>query len=405
MISNNKHNRSNLNTKYKNQYTIILIIVIASLLYYFLSSTTTTATNYIQQQQKEQQQQNNFKSLNNNSNNNNKNNNSNSNKKDNNINLLNNKKQKSKQKDINNNYYNNNNTKEDNNNNNIEMSSRIVSKVSTGMMTSDGAGVKLRRIIGGPISDLDPFLLLDEFKSDDPNQYIAGFPSHPHRGFETVTYMLRGTMEHKDHKGNYGLLKANSVSWMSAGKGIIHSEMPIVDRDKVVWGFQLWVNLPKSHKMMEPRYQDIPAKNIPEVTEESGGKTRVIAGVYKNITGPIVGIVTNPLYLDVKLSPGSTFSEEIPNDHQAFVYVFEGSGRFGPKSKGKEVKTSQIGILQGGQGRDRIEVIAGDSDEGVRFLLVACKPLNEPIARYGPFVMNTEAEIQQAFKDYQAGRF
>ncbi|KAN0029485.1 hypothetical protein ACTA71_007614 [Dictyostelium dimigraforme] len=403
MISH-KHSRTNLNNKYKNIYTITFIIVIASLLYYFLSSTTTTATTYIQQQQLLQQQQqqqpqqpqqhNTLKPINSNSNNN---------KKDNNINLLNNnKKQKLKEKDN----TNNNTEKEDKNNNNtIEMSSRIVSKVSTGMMTSDGAGVKLRRIIGGPISDLDPFLLLDEFKSDDPNQYIAGFPSHPHRGFETVTYMLRGTMEHKDHKGNYGLLKANSVSWMSAGRGIIHSEMPQLDRDKVVWGFQLWVNLPKSHKMMEPRYQDIPAKNIPEVIEEGGGKTRIIAGVYKNITGPIVGIVTNPLYLDVKLSPGSTFSEEIPNDHQAFVYVFEGSARFGPKSKGKEVKTSQIGILQGGQGRDRIDVIAGDSDEGVRFLLVACKPLNEPIARYGPFVMNTEAEIQQAFKDYQAGRF
>ncbi|EAL61720.1 pirin family protein [Dictyostelium discoideum AX4] len=406
MVSH-KHNRTN-NNKYKNQYTIIFIIVIASLLYYFLSSTTTTTTTYLQQQQREQEQQqqqqeqqNTFKPLNNNSNNNKKDNNNNN---INNINLLNNKKQKLK--DNNNN---NNKIKEEEdinkNNNIIEMSSRIVSKVSTGMMTSDGAGVKLRRIIGGPISDLDPFLLLDEFKSDDPNQYIAGFPSHPHRGFETVTYMLRGTMEHKDHKHNYGLLKANSVSWMSAGKGIIHSEMPIVDRDKVVWGFQLWVNLPKSHKMMEPRYQDIPAKDIPEVDEQGGGKTRIIAGVYKNITGPIAGIVTNPLYLDVKLSPGSTFSEEIPNDHQAFVYVFEGSARFGPKAKGKEVKTSQIGILQGGQDRNRIDVIAGDSDQGVRFLLVAGKPLNEPVARYGPFVMNTEAEIQQAFKDYQAGRF
>ncbi|EGC38609.1 hypothetical protein DICPUDRAFT_148704 [Dictyostelium purpureum] len=281
------------------------------------------------------------------------------------------------------------------------MASRTIAKIATGISTSDGAGVKLKRVIGGPISELDPFLLLDEFKSDKADDYIQGFPTHPHRGFETVTYMLEGLMEHKDHKGNQGMLKPGSVQWMTAGKGIIHSEMP-KQSNGLLHGFQLWVNLRKADKMIEPRYQDIPAKHIPEIPEEGGGKTRVIAGSYKGVTGPVQGIKTDPLYLDVKLAPGSLFSENIPVGHNAFVYVFEGSGRFGPKNNSKEIKTSQIGVLQV-QG-DKIDVISGEPN-GVRFLLVAAAPINEPIARYGPFVMNTQQEINQAFDDYRNGRF
>ncbi|EGG21659.1 hypothetical protein DFA_01545 [Cavenderia fasciculata] len=279
------------------------------------------------------------------------------------------------------------------------MASRVVSKIAKGIPTSDGAGVKLKRVIGGPISDLDPFLLLDEFKSDKKDDYIAGFPSHPHRGFETVTYMLAGSMEHKDHKGNKGLLRPGSIQWMTAGKGIIHSELPKQEQG-LMHGFQLWCNLPKTHKMMEPRYQDIPPKDVP-VVESDGVKVKVLAGTYRGTVGPVSGVITNPLYLDVELSPGSKFSEEIPTGHSAFAYVFQGSGFFGPKGSQKKVEESHIGVLTG-TGATHIEATGGD--DGCRFILVAGAPINEPIARYGPFVMNTEAEIKQAFDDYRNER-
>ncbi|KAF2075851.1 hypothetical protein CYY_002837 [Polysphondylium violaceum] len=280
--------------------------------------------------------------------------------------------------------------------------SRLVSKIVNGMNVSDGAGVKLKRTIGGPINSLDPFLLLDEFKNDNPKDYVSGFPEHPHRGFETVTYMLEGSMEHKDNKGNKGLLKPGSVQWMTAGRGIVHSEMPKQNKG-LIHGFQLWCNLGAKNKMMEPRYQDIPAKNIPQVLEEDGSKVKVIAGQYKDKTGPVEGILTNPTYLDVELTAGSKFTELIPEGHTSFVYVIQGGGRFGPIQNSKQVKTHQLAILETSQGRDSIDVLA--DDEGCRFLLLAAMPLNEPIARYGPFVMNTEAEIQQAIKDYQTGKF
>eukprot|EP01133_Synstelium_polycarpum_P012009 gene12009-14040_t len=279
--------------------------------------------------------------------------------------------------------------------------SRIISKIATGMNTSDGAGVKLKRVIGGPISSLDPFLLLDEFKSDKPGDYIAGFPNHPHRGFETVTYMLAGKMEHRDHKGNHGILSPGSVQWMTAGRGIIHSEKPL-QVDGLMWGFQLWVNLPAAKKMIEPRYQDIPPKDIPVITEADGTTVKIIAGVYKDKEGPVSGIVTNPLYLDVNLAAGATFSEDIPVDHAAFVYVYQGSGKFGPFSNQKKVSESQIGLLDSSAGQ---KSISATSEDGCRFLLVAAQPLREPVARHGPFVMNTQAEIQQAFYDYQSGNF
>ncbi|KAF2078116.1 hypothetical protein CYY_000587 [Polysphondylium violaceum] len=279
--------------------------------------------------------------------------------------------------------------------------SRTVGRIINGRETSDGEGVKLKRTIGGQLEVLDPFLLLDEFKSDERNDYIGGFPSHPHRGFETVTIMFNGYMEHQDHKGNKGLLTPGSVQWMTAGKGIIHSEMP-KQEDGLMHGCQLWLNLPREFKMMEPRYQDISPEKIPNI-EENGNKIRIIAGEYKNITGPVEGVVTNPTLLDVELAPGQSFTEAIPIGHTAFVYVIRGSATFGQDDESKLVKSSQLAVLEDQDTRNNVQAVAGP--EGVKFLLAAAKPIKEPIARYGPFVMNTQQEIQQAFRDYQSGKF
>eukprot|EP01132_Coremiostelium_polycephalum_P007778 gene7778-9576_t len=301
---------------------------------------------------------------------------------------------------------------------------RNIVKIINGRMTKDGGGVKLKRILGGGNTELtDPFLLLDEFKSDNPKDYKEGFPSHPHRGFETVTYMLEGNFEHRDHKGNHGLLTPGSVQWMTAGRGIIHSEMP-KQEDGMIWGFQLWVNLPKKYKMVEPRYQDIQSKDIPEVIQEDGTKVRVIAGQYKDVKGAVNGIVTDPLYLDVSLPPNTKFTQELPFQHHAFAYVFKGSATFGPSSNlspkytdpiGNVLLESQLGLLQpvddnvtllnNGIGDVKSKIDVESSKDGVRFLLIAGNPIREPIARYGPFVMNTEEEIEQAFEDYHSGAF
>ena len=277
------------------------------------------------------------------------------------------------------------------------MNLRKVAKVVPGSETSDGAGVKLKRSLGTPALDyLDPFLLLDEFKSDDGADYIAGFPDHPHRGFETVTYMLAGSMEHKDHKGHRGSLVAGSVQWMTAGRGIVHSEMP-KQTDGLMWGFQLWVNLPAKEKMCEPRYQEFPPEQIPIETLEGGTEVRVIAGRAGGVSGPVTGIVTAPLYLDVSVPPESRFEQPVPLNHNAFVYVFEGEGTVG----GEEVvRTGHLAVCQEG---DAVRVEAGES--GVRFLLIAAEPLVEPVARFGPFVMNTQEELIQAVRDFQGGRF
>ena len=278
------------------------------------------------------------------------------------------------------------------------MSERRVAKVITGQPTSDGAGVRLSRVIGTPALDhLDPFLLLDEFKSAEGSDYLAGFPDHPHRGFETVTYMLAGAMEHRDHKGNRGYLVPGSVQWMTAGRGIIHSEMPI-QKDGLMWGFQLWVNLPARDKMTAPRYQDIPPGKIPEVALGEGVRARVIAGEAGGVHGPVEGITTQPLYLDVTLAPGARLSHELPAGHNAFAYVYEGRATFGPPEAAREVATGQLAVLGDGE---RVSAAAGDSP--ARFLLLAARPLREPIARYGPFVMNTREEIAQAVEDYQRG--
>ena len=241
---------------------------------------------------------------------------------------------------------------------------------------------------------LDPFLMLDEFYSDRAEDYIRGFPDHPHRGFETVTYMIHGAMAHRDSLGNHGRLRPGSVQWMTAGRGIIHSEMP-EQEDGLMWGFQLWVNLPAAHKMTKPRYQDLDATSVVELTIDDA-QVRLIAGEAKGKRGPVDGIVTQPQMLDVKLPAGGKFSHPIPATHNSFAYVFEGSMEIGPYRK--KVNRGQLAVL--GEG----DVVTATSQQGGRMLLLAGKPIGEPVARYGPFVMNTEAELRQAFEDYRTGR-
>ena len=276
---------------------------------------------------------------------------------------------------------------------------RSVARVVRARDTSDGAGVRLRRSLGGPeLSELDPFLLLDEFRSDDPGDYLAGFPDHPHRGFETVTYMLAGHMEHRDHMGNRGDLAAGSVQWMTAGRGIIHSEMPRQEQG-LMWGFQLWVNLPAKDKLCPPRYQDIPPDAVPEVEIAGGaGSARVVAGSFQGTAGAVSGIATDPLYLDLRLAPKAEITVPFPLGHAALAYVYGGEAWAG-SAPGMRLATAQLGVLGDG---DELTLRAGE--EGARLLLIAGKPLKEPIVRHGPFVMNTREEIMQAVRDYQTGR-
>ena len=262
--------------------------------------------------------------------------------------------------------------------------------------------MKLLRALGAAeLNYLDPFLLLDEFKSDDRTDYIAGFPDHPHRGFETVTYMLAGTMEHRDHLGNAGHLTAGSVQWMTAGRGVIHSEMP-KQEGGLMWGFQLWVNLPAAMKMTPPRYQDIPPEDIPEVTSSDGITVRVITGQSGGVKGPVTGIATAPLYLDVTVPRESRFVQEVPPTHNAFCYVFQGEGQFGLTETDPGRVASPGTLLVLGEG-DNVAIATADSE--VRFLLLAAEPLGEPVARYGPFVMNTQEELRQTLQDFRDGTF
>jgi redox-sensitive bicupin YhaK (pirin superfamily) len=279
---------------------------------------------------------------------------------------------------------------------------RTVSRVIQGLPATDGAGVELTRVIGQPaLSELDPFLLLDAFRSDKPDDYIAGFPSHPHRGFETVTYLLAGSMRHKDNAGHEGVIKPGGIQWMTAAKGIVHSEMP-EQENGLLEGFQLWVNLPAEHKMDEPAYQEYSADHIPLETREDGVELRVIAGKTSQGTqGPVVQPLTDPLYLDIRLPAGRQFDEKIPLSHNAFVYVIKGPVVSKDKSgQDLHLNRDDLGILSGG---NAICLRAAEHD--THFLLISGKPLNEPVARGGPFVMNTAAEIQQAFDDYRHGRF
>jgi quercetin 2,3-dioxygenase len=277
------------------------------------------------------------------------------------------------------------------------MTERSILRRIRGTDTSDGAGVKLKRIIGQPGLDmLDPFLLLDEFRSDAASDYIAGFPEHPHRGFETVTYMLAGHMQYGDNKGNRGDLTPGSVQWMTAGRGILHSEMP-QQENGLMWGFQLWVNLPARDKMTDPRYQDIGPERIPVVHPAEGVTVKVIAGHLGDAVGPVSGIVTAPIYLDIAVDAGAGVDIPLPEGHHAFAYVFDGTDA---QVAGEKLSRSELAVLsKGGSVR-----IAG-RENPARVLLVAGQPLQEPVARYGPFVMNTPEQIHEAIADFRAGKF
>jgi quercetin 2,3-dioxygenase len=274
--------------------------------------------------------------------------------------------------------------------------SRAIVKTVAGQPTSDGAGVKLNRVIGTQaLPDLDPFLMLDEFRSNNAGDYIAGFPDHPHRGFETVTYMLAGRMRHGDNQGNTGLLRPGSVQWMTAGRGIVHSEMP-EQEDGLMWGFQLWVNLPARDKMTAPAYQDIDPERIPQVRPAEGVTIRVLAGDAGGATGPVAAPATQPLYLDIALADGARHEQAVPPGHNGFVYVFEGKARIGETV----LPRGSLGVLGPGE-----SVTAAAQGGDTRLILVAGHPLGEPVVKYGPFVMNSEQEIHQAIADFQAGRF
>ena len=287
----------------------------------------------------------------------------------------------------------------------LKQTTRHVDRIVRGMPASDGAGVKLTRVIGQPrMPDLDPFLMLDEFGTDRAEDYIAGFPDHPHRGFETVTYMLDGRMRHKDNHGNEGVLVPGSVQWMTAGRGLVHSEMPEQQEGRMR-GFQLWLNLPARDKMTAPRYQEFGPERIPVTTPGEGVRVKVIAGVVGSTAGPISQPATDPTYLDVEVAPGAVFTHRLPEGHAAFLYVFEGSVRVGGESASSVVKSQELAVLSEGP-EVRVEgITAGAEGQGARAILVAGRPLREPVAKYGPFVMNTQQELMQAFQDFQDGRF
>ena len=284
------------------------------------------------------------------------------------------------------------------------VATRTLQRLIPSIPASDGAGVKLRRSVGkSPLERIDPFLMLDEFFSDNPEDYLAGFPDHPHRGFETVTYMLEGHMLHQDHLGNRGDLQSGDVQWMTAGRGIVHSEMPQQTQGRMR-GFQLWINLPAREKMKPAGYRDIPGAAIPAVDLPGGGRVKVIAGTLaadgRSVPGPVQGLATDPLYLDVALPAGAVFAQPVNPDYSAFLYAYQGGLDVGPALGRRRLRAHSAGVLSPGE---RIEAAAGDED--ARFLLLAGKPLREPIAQYGPFVMNTNEEIGQAIHDYQSGRF
>ena len=274
---------------------------------------------------------------------------------------------------------------------------RLIERLITGQATSDGAGVKLTRVLTQDLQRrLDPFLMLDAFGSEKAGDYIGGFPDHPHRGFETITYMLEGRMRHRDSAGNEGLLGNGDVQWMTAGRGVIHSEMP-EQEEGLMEGFQLWLNLPAKDKMCAPWYRDIPSAALPEY-EKGGVKVRVIAGSSDGVAGAVQREGTLPLYLDIHLAPGALFEQALPDLHNAFFYVYRGKLQSG----GIEVPAGRMAIMANDAGSDGLRLQA--LDEPTRVILVAGRPLHEPIAQYGPFVMNTQAELQQAVRDFQNGK-
>jgi redox-sensitive bicupin YhaK (pirin superfamily) len=297
-------------------------------------------------------------------------------------------------------------------------STRPVKSIITSKPTIEGAGVKLRRAFGfGNTSEFDPFLLLDDFRNDRPDDYRAGFPWHPHRGIETITYVLAGSVEHGDSLGNRGNLESGDVQWMTAGRGIMHQEMPKGDMAGRMHGFQLWANLPSSLKMTAPRYQDIKGAEIPEVVDDDGTHVRVVCGDFWGKRGPVEGVAADPRYLDISVPPGKRKTLPVETERHAFAYVFEGSGDFRAASKPFGVLTEKTDgvnetVVREQTGNrslvlfdrgDEVTVQAGE--QGIRFLLVSGKPIEEPVAWYGPIVMNSEAELQQAFAELRAGTF
>jgi len=298
------------------------------------------------------------------------------------------------------------------------MSIRPIKRIAQSTPTIEGAGVKLRRAFGfGTTSEFDPFLLLDDFRNDRPDDYSAGFPWHPHRGIETITYVLAGTVEHGDSLGNVGKMGPGDVQWMTAGSGILHQEMPHGDPQGRMHGFQLWANLPSSLKMTAPRYQDIPAIEIPEVVDDDGTRVRVICGEFWGKRGPVDGTAAEPRYLDVFVPPGKRKALPVERGRHAFAYVFEGSGTFADASQPfgvlteKDTAQGEALIRERTGNRSLVVFDSGDEvtvqagDEGIRFLLISGKPIEEPVAWHGPIVMNTQAELQQAFAELRSGSF
>ena len=307
------------------------------------------------------------------------------------------------------------------------MSIRPVRQIVEAKPTMEGAGVHLRRAFGfGNTEEFDPFLLFDDFRNERPADYLPGFPWHPHRGIETITYVLAGTVAHGDSLGNSGILGAGDVQWMTAGRGILHQEMPQGDATGRMHGFQLWANLPARHKMTDPRYQDVESKDVPEVTDDDGTKVRILCGDFQGKTGPVDGIAADPRYLDVSVPPGQRKRLKVETERNAFAYVFAGSGSFREASLPRAVKTEAVGELVEPGAGDKVlspigdgevgnrslvlfdrgdEVVVQAGEEGIRFLLVSGKPIKEPVAWYGPIVMNTREELRQAISQLQDGTF
>ena len=297
------------------------------------------------------------------------------------------------------------------------MSIRPIKRIIEAKPTIEGAGVHLRRAFGfGETTEFDPFLLFDDFRNDRPADYLAGFPWHPHRGIETITYVLAGSVEHGDSLGNRGSLGAGDVQWMTAGSGILHQEMPQGDPAGRMHGFQLWANLPSALKMTRPRYQDVAARDIPEVTDDDGTRVRVVVGEFWGKTGPVEGVAADPRYLDVWVPPGRRKTLRVDTSNHAFAYIFEGSGKFRDASEPTGVATEAVGAVSGAgpvETGDRSLVLFDSGDEvtvqageaGIRFLLVSGKPIEEPVAWYGPIVMNTKAQLRQAYAELQDGTF
>jgi redox-sensitive bicupin YhaK (pirin superfamily) len=287
--------------------------------------------------------------------------------------------------------------------------------------TMEGAGVRLQRGFGfGNTSEFDPFLLFDDFRNDNPNDYLAGFPWHPHRGIETITYVLAGTVEHGDSLGNRGSLGAGDVQWMTAGSGILHQEMPRGDTEGRMHGFQLWANLPASLKMTKPRYQDVQGKDVPDVVDDDGTRVRIVCGEFWGKKGPVEGVAADPRYLDISLPPRTRKRLPVEDSRHAFAYVFAGSGRFRDASEPRAVQNELTGAYDApvaGPGTSELgnrslvlfdsgdEIVVESGDEGIRFLLVSGRPIEEPVAWYGPIVMNTQSELRQAMRELQLGTF